>query len=184
MQLKLQRFLLFFKGMDKRIITLCYRKIIRPGVTTAWEKMVHDDSHMEFKMQAQNFSNGTMFTGYADLLRHNARAQELPARVMPAVTGYVQQLNQIIPDILNVLGRRFLRFNNYQFEIINSDINDREKHTIAINFYSEPLVWHDTVGDKLLVSAYQTDTEQQAEILTNLLQLQPYLNIHTIKSIA
>lgn len=166
--------------MQKRIITLCYRKIIRPGATAPWDKMVHEDSYMEFKMQAQNFSAGTAFTSYAQLVQHFPDAQKLAAMVTPAVTGYVQQLGDIIPDILNTLGRRFLRFNSFLFEIINSDVNDRDKHSIAINFFSEPLVWHDTIANNLLISAHNPTTEAEGEVFTNLFQLQPYLNIHSI----
>ncbi|GAB3914115.1 hypothetical protein [Mucilaginibacter boryungensis] len=168
--------------MNNRIITLCYRKIIRPNSLQPWEKMVHEDSYMEFKMQAQNFSVGTQITSYAELLRQVPNAQQLPDRVAPSVSGYVQQLGGIIPDILNTLGRRFLRFNNFQFEIINSDISDSDKHVIAINFFSTPLLWIDTVDNYLLVSAYQEKigTSADIEILTDLFQLQPYLNIHSL----
>jgi len=168
--------------MQKRIITLCYRKIIRPGATLPWDKMVHDDSYIEFKMQAQNYSAGNSYTSYAELTRHFPNAQKLPAMVMPAVTGYVQQLNSVIPDILNTLGRRFLKFATFQFEIINSDINDQDKHTIAINFFSEPLLWYDTVDNYLLVSVYDHNIQPGDEVLTNLFQLQPYLNIHSLTS--
>ena len=167
--------------MQKRIITLCYRKIIRDGATLSWDKMVHEDSYMEFKMQAQNFSAGTNYTTYAELIYNFPSAQKLAAMVTPAITGYIQQLDNVIPDILNTLGRRFLRFNAFQFEIINSDIMDRNKHSIAVNFFSEPLLWHDTVDNHLLVSVYNEQVEIGSEILTRLFQLQAYLNIHSIK---
>lgn len=138
---------------------------------------------MEFKMQAQNFSAGTNYTSYAELIRNFPNAQRLPAMVTPSVTGYVQQLENIMPDILNTLGRRFLKFNAFQFEIINSDINDREKHTVAVNFFSEPLIWHDTIDNYLLVSIYDDKADTEGEVLTNLFQLQPYLNIHSVKNI-
>ncbi|GAB3935498.1 hypothetical protein [Mucilaginibacter myungsuensis] len=168
--------------MDKRIITLCYRKIIRADATSAWDKMVHEDSFMEFRIQAQNFSAGTNYTSYAELLRHAPDAQQLPARVAPAVTGYVQQLGGVIPDILNTLGRRFLKISSFQFEIINSDIDDAAKHVVAINFFSELLVWHDTVNNYLLVSALNAVAEDGV-VNTELFQLQPYLAIQTLKEI-
>ena len=170
--------------MQKRIITLCYRKVIRPGATLPWDKMVHEDSHMEFKMQAQNFSAGTNYTSYAELARNFPNAQKLAGMVTPAISGYVQQLNNIIPDILNTLGRRFLQFNEYRFEIINSDINDIDKHNVAINFFSGPLLWHDTVDNNLLVSVHDDNNTIGDEVLTNLFPLQPYLNIHSIKTIS
>lgn len=164
-----------------RIITLCYRKIIDETATKQWDKMVFEDSFLEFRLQAQNYSVGTNYSSYADLLHHVHNANRLAGRITPAVTGYMQQLDGIMPDMLNNLGRRFLKFDKYQLEIINSDINDKDKHKIAINFYSAPLVWHDTVASLLLVSEQGSD--DGAETLTNLFQIQPYLNIHTIKEI-
>lgn len=137
---------------------------------------------MEFKMQAQNFSAGTPYTTYAQLLHHFPNAQKLTGMVTPSVTGYVQQLGGIIPEILNTLGRRFLKIRSFQFEIINSDINDRDKHVIAINFFSEPLVWHDTINNYLLVSPQNAVNQNDEEVLTELFQLQPYLNIHSVAS--
>lgn len=136
-------------------------------------------------MQAQNFSAGTLYTSYAQLLQHFPNAQKLAAMVTPSVTGYVQQLGGIIPEILNTLDRRFLRSRSFQFEIINSDINDRDKHVVAINFFSEPLIWHDTINNYLLVSPHNTETpnDEDAEALTELFQLQPYLNIHSVKNL-
>jgi hypothetical protein len=172
--------------MSERVITLCYRKIIRPNPILPWDKLVYEDSYMEFKMQAQNFSAGTPYTSYADLLRHVPDAQKLAAMVTPAVSGYVQQQGDIMPDILNVLGRRFLKFNTFQFEIINSDINDRDKHVVAVSFFSEPMIWHETVDNYLLVSPCNEGSSIPGgtEILTNLFQLQSYLNIHAIKLIS
>lgn len=167
---------------NKRVITLCYRKIIRPNATAAWDKMVHEDSYMEFKMQAQNYSVGTAYTSYAELTRNFPDAQKLPAMVAPSVSGYVQQLGGIIPEILNTLGRRFLKIKSFQFEIINSDINDRDKHVVAINFFSEPLLWHDTIDNYLLVSQQNNGATDGAEVMTELFQLQPYLNIQTLTS--
>lgn len=164
-----------------RIITFCYRKIIDQTATKQWDRMVFEDSYLEFRLQAQNYSIGTNYTSYADLLHHVPNADRLTGRITPAVTGYIQQLNGIMPDMLNNLGRRFLKFDRYQLEIVNSDIADKAAHKIAINFYSVPMVWHDMVAGLLLVSEAAPNPDE--DTLTNLFQIQPYLNIHTIKEI-
>ncbi len=169
--------------MSARIITLCYRKIIDTNATKPWDKLVFDASYLEFRMQAQNYSNGTAFTAYADLLRHVPNAQRITGMVTPAITGYIQQLNGIVPELLNNVGKRFLRFGKFQLEIINSDINDKDKHQVAINFYTEPLLWHDTIDNFLLVSEYNPAMTDGEEALSNLFQLQPYVNIHSIKTV-
>jgi hypothetical protein len=166
-----------------RIITICYRKIIHITAAKQWDKMVFEASYMEFKMQAQNYTHGTAFTSYAELLRYVPNAQRIPGMVTPSLTGYIQQLGGIVPEMLNNVGKRFLKFNKFLLEIINSDINDNTKHQIAINFYTEPLLWHDTIDNFLLLSDQKHELADDEETLTNLFQLQPYVNIHSIKTI-
>ncbi|WP_115375620.1 hypothetical protein [Adhaeribacter pallidiroseus] len=165
--------------MANRIITLCYRKIIQSTAVKPWEKLVFEDSYAEFKMQAQLYNPEKKYRSFAELMQHAPGAEQLHFLVSAAIIGYVQQLNQIVPDILNTLGKHFLQFDHFQFEIINSDIQDKSKHQVAINFYSEPLVWHDTVHQYLLVS----DKRAIGQItLTHLLALQPYLTIYSLQT--
>ncbi|WP_293312682.1 hypothetical protein [Pedobacter sp. UBA5917] len=167
--------------MSKKVITLCYRKIIDAGNTGYWDKLVHEDSFAEFKMQAQFYNQEQQFTTFAEILLNVPEAEKLHFLVSAAITGYLRQLNGIIPDILDNLGRRFLTFENFKFELINSDINDPEKHKVAVNFFSKPLIWHDTIDNLLLVSQFKENNEE--EIFTNLFQLQPFVSIHSIKNI-
>jgi len=158
---------------------LCYRKVIDSNSSKSWDKLVFEDSYTEFKMQSQLYNQDKKFRNFAELLQHVPGAEKLHFLVSAAVIGYLQQLNEIVPDILNNLGKHFLRFNKYQFEIINSDLQDKTKHQVAFNFYSEPLVWHDTIQNYLLVSEKKTG---EGEVLTNLFQLQPYLNIYSLQT--
>jgi len=167
--------------MSKKVIILCYRKIIDATDNNPWSKFVHEDSYAEFKMQSQFYNQEQQFTSFAELLLHVPDAEKLHFLVSAAITGYLRQLNGIIPDVLDNLGRRFLTFEHFKFEIINSDIHHLEKHKIAINFFSKPLIWHDTIGDQLLVSQWK-ETEEE-EIFTNLFQLQPFVSIYSIKNI-
>lgn len=166
--------------MLKKVITLCYRKIIDAGNTSYWDKFVHEDSFAEFKMQAQFYNQEQQFTTFAEMLLNIPEAEKLHFLVSAAITGYLRQLNGIIPDILDNLGRRFLTFENFKFEIINSDINDLEKHKVAVNFFSKPLIWHSTIDNLLLVSQFKETDEE--ETFTNLFQLQPFVSIHSIKN--
>jgi hypothetical protein len=167
--------------MSKKVITLCYRKIIDAGNTNPWDKFVYEDSFAEFKMQAQFYNQEQRFSTFAEMLVNVPEADKLHFLVSAAITGYLRQLNGIIPDVLDNLGRRFLTFENFKFEIINSDINDHEKHKVAINFFSKPLIWHDTIDNMLLVSQFKETDED--EIFTNLFHLQQFVSIHSIKDI-
>ena len=165
--------------MPNRTITLCYRKVIDASAAKPWDKLVFEDSYTEFKMQAQLYNQEKKYSSFAELRQQVPGADQLHFLVSAAVIGYIQQLKETIPDILNNLGKQFLRFTKFQFEIINSDLQDKSKHQMAINFYSEPLCWHETIGNFLLVSDKPAEA---GEVQTNLFQLQPYMNIHSLQN--
>lgn len=164
----------------KRIIRFCYRKIIDAASSGVWEKLVFDSSYNEFKMQAQLYNQDNSQKSFAEILLNNPQAERLHFLVSASVTGYIQQLNGKIPDVLDNLGRHFLQFSQYRFEIINSDIDNKATHQVAINFFSEPMCWHDSINDFLLVSD-MTATVKEEGILTNLVQLQPFLSVYSFK---
>jgi hypothetical protein len=166
--------------MKKRVIRLCYRKIIDVAATKAWDKLVFDDSYTEYRMQAQNFAQARQYPLFTELLQHLPEARRIDQMVSPAITGYMQQLNGVMPDILNNLGRRFVKFKNYQFEVINSHLDDKGVHRVSLSFFSEPMLWYDTVDNYLLLA---NNEQPDAETLTYLLQLQPYLSIYSIQEI-
>ena len=163
--------------MQARTITLCYRKIVDATSTKPWDQLVFEDSYQEFRMQAQLYNPDKKYRTFGELLQHSPGAEKLHFLVSAAVIGYLQQLRGTVPDIVNNLGKHFLKFNRYQFEIINSDVLDKTRHQVAIHFYSEPMIWHDSIGDYLLVSEH---TETEGEVLTHLVQVQPYLSIYSL----
>lgn len=165
--------------MASKIIRLCYRKIIDSASPGVWERYVFDDSYQEFLMQAQFFNQEKKYTTFSQLLQNVKGADKLHFLVSAAVTGYVQQLAGIVPDITNALGKTFLPFGNFRFEIINSDIKDKGRHRIALNFYTDELRWLGTVGAQLLLSL--GDKKEGDALLTETMTLQPFLSIHSLK---
>lgn len=165
--------------MQQRTIRLCYRKIIDATSLKSWDRYVFDDTYTEFLLQAQFFNAEKKYASFSDLVLNVPGAEKLHFLVSAALIGYLKQLNGKIPDIMNTLGKVFLPFNNYRFEIINSDIKDKKKHQVAVNFFSERLIWHETVGNKLLVSI--PGNFENEETLTELLALQPFLSIYSLK---
>jgi hypothetical protein len=166
--------------MQKGTIRLCYRKVIDAQSAKPWEKLVFEDSYAEFLMQSQLYNHEKKYSTFSDIITHVPAAERLHFLVSAAVIGYLQQLQGRVPDLVNNLGRLFLPFNNYRFEIINSDINDRTKHRVAINFYTDHLVWHDTINNQLLLSV--PGNTENGEVLTELFTLPPFVSIYSLKS--
>ena len=166
--------------MSKKSIRLLYRKVIDAQSRKTWEQHVFEDSYTEFLMQAQYYNQEKKYSTFGELLTYVPGAEQLHFLVSPAVTGHLTPLNGKVPDILNAVGKHFLPFRNFKFEIINSNIRQKTQHQVAINFLSEPLTWYDTIGNQLLVALSDTPDEE-GRIATELFTLQPFLNIHDIK---
>ena len=166
--------------MAKKIIRLCYRKVIDASSQKTWDKYVFDSTYTEFLMQSQYYNQEKKYSSFGEFIQNVPGAEKLHFLVSAAIVGYLKQLDRVIPDILNNLGKHFLKFTGYRFEIINSDIKNKTNHQVAINFFSEPLAWHDTVGGYLLVSLLNGEKNEDG-ILTDLVQLQSFLSIYSLK---
>jgi len=166
--------------MSARIIRFCYRKIIDSASQKTWDRFVFDSSYAEFLMQSQLYNKEKMYSSFSEIAMNVPGADKLHFLVSASVTGYIQQLNEQVPDITDNLGKLFLRFKGYRFEIINSDVNDKSKHRVAINFFTEPMIWYDTIDKYLLVSSQGTNASADG-ILTHLVELQPFFSIYSLK---
>jgi hypothetical protein len=167
--------------MTIKIIRLCYRKIIDVSSQGIWDKYVFESTYAEFLLQSQFYNQEKKYTNFGELLLNVKGADKLHFLVSAAVTGYLQQLGGKVPDILNNLGKHFLAFKNFQFEIVNSDVKNKSRHQVAINFFSEPLTWHESINNYLLVSPVHEEKNNDGA-LTELVQLQPFLSIYSLKT--
>lgn len=165
--------------MCKGIIRLCYRKIMDVHSRKPWDQLVFEDSYTEFLLQAQLYNQEKKYTSFSQLITHVPHAEQLHFLVSAAVMGYLQQLNGKIPDLVNVLGKLFLPFKHVRFEIINSDIKDKTKHQVAINFFTDQLTWHDTINNQLLLSV--PGNTENGELLTELFLLPAFVSIYSLK---
>ena len=164
--------------MKEKTIRFCYRKIIDAASEKQWEKYVFEDTYTEFLLQSQLYNTEKKHNTFAQLLAAVPAAEKLHYLVSAGAVNYIKQLNGLVPDVLNALGKHFLPFSNFRFEIINSDLKDKTRHQVAILFYSDSLTWHHTIGNQLLVSL--PDKEEGEETLTELIALRPFLSIYSI----
>ena len=167
--------------MVKTTIRFCFRKIIDASSQKSWDNYVFESTYKELLMQQQVYNQQKKFKTFAELLLNEPAAEKLHFLVSAAAVGYLKQLNEVIPGISDNLGRHFLKFSNFRFEIINSDFNNKQQHQVAINFISEPMVWHATVDNYLIVSSVNAAINEDG-ILTNVIQLQPFLSIYSLKN--
>lgn len=164
----------------KKIIRLCYRKIIDASATQPWDKLVFESAYAEFLMQSQFYNQEKKYTSFHQMLQHVNGAERLHGLVSAAVVGYLKQLEGKLPDIADNMGKRVLTFKQFQFEIIDADIKDKGRFRMAIQFFTDAYYWLDTVSPYLLVAPLTKDATTTDGMLTHLLQLQPFLSIYSL----
>lgn len=167
----------------KGLIRFSYAKRIDASAAKAWDKIVFEETYQEFFMQAQFFSQATPYLSFQELLDNVPGADRLHYLTSRMAMGYLQQLNQMMPDVVNVAGQQCVPFTQFKFEVLASHIQQKEAHKIAIYFYSDPITWIDTIGDQLLIACGDQRQALQAgaEVPTDLIALQPNLNIWTFQ---
>lgn len=167
-------------------IRFCYRKVIDVNARSGWDRAVFDATHLEFYMQAQRLDPEGKYATFTELSEHISDVQHLHYLVSSAAIGYIRKLNDIIPDVQNTLGLTCLPFHDFRFEILASHVEDKTQHRIAIVFYSDPVIWLETIGTNILI-AKEDQSERlrsggQAEtdliIMSSFLSISHYINPH------
>lgn len=166
------------------VIRLCYRKIINHTSISDWDKMVWDSTYTELQLQQQFYDSEGKYNHFADLLHQVPAAEKLHFLVSAAVGGYLQQLQGIIPDIQDNLGKRVLPFTQYRFEIINSSRTHKSEHAVAVSFYSEPLLLLQTIGEYLVLTGEHILTDEQGFAPAFTIRVQPFLSIAYFKNVS
>ncbi len=160
-------------------VLLCYRKLIDSQSTGQWEQLLLQEAWQEYRLQVQNIAGHQEHPGFASLLQFQPQAARLHFLVSAAVRGYLQQLNGIIPDITDQLGRRMLRFERFGFEIVNADLQQASKFQVAINFESQPLQWIGEVAGQMILSE-SAPTGEPIATPTFQLAVQPFVSIWSV----
>lgn len=168
--------------MKQAEIKLGFRIILTKDSQSRWEKFVWDSTYQEFLMQSQLFNDKeNPSESFKQLLSKNTKAEQLHFLVSMAAHPYLLQWKGLTYPMPDVLGNRFLPFENYRLDIIDSSIQDKSLHEIGITFYSPLLTLLDIVDGHYLLS-------QQGNIAdgveTMMFKMQPRLSIVFYKSIS
>jgi hypothetical protein len=131
---------------QERVMRFCYRKIVDAAFEKPWKKYVFDNTDTEFRMQSHLYNAGERHSTFAELLAAVPAAEKTYCLLSAGAMNYIQQPGGLVPDVLNGL-KTFLPFNHFCFRIINSDIRDKSRHQVAVNFYSGPLTWHEAIAN-------------------------------------
>jgi hypothetical protein len=138
--------------MQPALIKLAYQQVIDASSTGEFEKRVFEDTYEEFLIQAQAYNRENMFTSFDQLTANNPKANSLHYKVGFAIGLYVKELNNRIPGLYDSLNRVHIPFAGYQFEILASDITDKQVHKVSLLYTTDTLTLFGMAGNHMLLA--------------------------------
>jgi hypothetical protein len=157
--------------MQKTFIKISYRHIIEHAAQTSFEQHIHRASYEEFLMKSQAYNAEGKFKTFTELKANDGRANSLHYKSGFAVTGFVDLLNNKIPFLADNTGKP-ITFDDYRFEVIESDITDQQKHIVALHFTTPALILKQSFANFLVLA---NDGAENNETFT--VQLQSNISI-------
>jgi hypothetical protein len=145
--------------MPLTIIKLTYRQLIDPSSEDQFEKKVLHYSYEEFLLKSQVYNPEGKFKSFTEMKANDGRANSLHYKSGFAVDGFISALKNTIPKLKDNLGKA-LSFENYSFELVESDISDRTKHSVAIHYSTPRLILHKTIGEFMVLGKDDETTRE------------------------
>jgi hypothetical protein len=165
--------------MNKAIVRITYRQSINVQSTGTFERDVWEESYQEFLMQSQAYHEGGTLRSFLEMTEKNPKANSLHYKTGFSVGLFIKGLKNRTPDLTDTMNRG-LRFVDYRFEILASDILEKEKHEVAIYYTTESFILHDVIGDNLLLAPIGGENYTGEECF--LLKLQANLSISSYQA--
>jgi hypothetical protein len=163
--------------MPSANIKLTYRQVIDAGAMTDFEKNIWHFSYEAYRITSQTYNNDGSITTFSGLIAKDARANSLHYTTGVAVSGFVEKLKKNIPHLKDALVQD-IAFDNWQFEIIESDILNKSLHKVAILYTTGTFTLHQMIGETMLLSKENVpENGQHKNDDTFMLLLQPGLSI-------
>ncbi|KAA5532936.1 hypothetical protein [Paenimyroides baculatum] len=139
--------------MNYKKIQFTYSQHINNNVSTAWEKHIFEETFNEFLIQSNIFQlENLKVNSYKDLIKHNENAIQLNNLLAARVIPSIELLNNNIFSVPDNLNTSYLQFTHFNVHIIQSNLLDKSKHYITINYISKPYHLIDCINDYYLVS--------------------------------
>lgn len=162
--------------MPKALITLACRQVIDAASEGSFAKNVLHHSYEEFKLKSQAYNPDGKFNTFTEMKLNDGRANSLHYKTGFAISGFIETLQKKIPGLHNALSQQLV-FDTYQFELIESALNNKMLHIVAIHYITAPLSLYEIIGDNLLLSYSKPEENLAAPTETFLLKIRPGLSI-------
>jgi hypothetical protein len=160
--------------MAKALLKFAYRQVIDINSTGNFEKAVFENTYKEFLLKSQAYNLGHGFSTFSQMKRNDGRANSLHYKLSFAALHLLHSLDNRIPDIKDNAGRSLL-FETPKFELIESDIEDKRAHQIAINYCTGVYTLMNIAGEYMILAEGDASDQEMCETFT--LKMQPGLSV-------
>jgi hypothetical protein len=169
--------------MPAALIQLAYRQIIDALSSTVLEKRIFHDSYAEFILKIQAYNQEGKFKLYSDIVANDGRANSLHYKTGFAILHHLETLKGKIPGLYDTAGRMQVSFEVPEFKVLESSLEDKSLHKIAITYLTAPLLLIDRFGEYMLLAEGNEETELVNGVNTFTLRMQPDLSIINYKPV-
>ena len=170
--------------MAKALIKLAYRQIIDVNSTGNFEKKVFHDSYAEFLLKIQAYNPESKFSKFSEIVANDGRANSLHYKCSFAVLHHIETLNNKIPGLQDTAGRIVIPFALPEFKVLESSIQDKNLHKMAVIYITDVFTLLDSFGEYLLLSiGDQSESISNPGLETFTLKMQDDLSIINYKEI-
>lgn len=164
--------------MNYKKIQFTYSQHINNNVSTAWEKHIFEETFNEFLIQSNIFqSEKSKVDSYKELVKQNQNSNQLNNLLAARIIPSIELLNNNVFSVPDNLNTNYLQFTRFNVHIIQSNLLDKNKHYIAINYISKPYYLIDCINNYYLVS---NDISNEKVIETLMFPCQKNLSISAI----
>ena len=160
--------------MARALVKLVYRQVIDAASTGSVERNIFYASYDEFLMKSQAYNPEGKFKTFTELKTNDGRANSLHYKISFGALHFVKNFNDKIPELTDSVNNS-IAFNEARFELLESDVNDRNLHKLAINYSTDTLTLISIIGEYLLLAKGEVFPNEPVE--TFILKMQPNLSI-------
>lgn len=165
--------------MQKSIIQVTYRHTIDYTTATGIERNILEATYKEYLLKSQAYNTTGEYTSFTALKKADGRANSLHYKTGFAADFFIAGFKNQMPYLQDVHGVPIV-FEKYRFELIESDINDIQKHKIAIYFITGNCTCFAEIANHLLL-AYGSHVGDNGPVETFMVPLQPGVNISSVQ---
>jgi len=171
--------------MPKALIKLAWKQVIDSSSVGSWEQRIFHDSYNEFLLKSQAYDPEKKFSRFSEILANDGRANSLHYKLSFAVLHHIDKLNKKIPGLMDEAGRANILFEIPEFKLLESNINDRSAHKIAIIYTTGFFSLLENFGEYLLLTAAGMRQQENNEPVESfVIKMQPGLSIINYQELA